>query len=210
MATKSSLRKIITKTLKDLDANEFKRQSDQVFEKLVRHQKFREAERISLYLSTSIELDTIKILKHALEVDKKQCFVPYIPNHQIEALPSTRMLMVELKSMQHYEELPRNRYGIKEVRDLVDWQNEPLQVAEAQRGELDLIIVPGVAFSLDGRRLGHGMGYYDEFLNDWSLRCPKSKPLYSIGLAMREQVVDDPLAIEGQDFNLDEILFTSS
>lgn len=114
--------------------------------------------------------------------------------------------MIELKSMHQYDMLPKNRFGIKEMCNPVDENNQQLEVAN----ELDLMIVPGVAFSLDGRRLGHGKGYYDEFLLDWVRRLPTNKKLYTIGLALREQLVDDPLALDGQDFTLDEILVADS
>ena len=121
-----------------------------------------------------------------------------------------RMLMIELKSMHHYDSLPRNKYGIKEMTDLIDDDGRPLEMAD---DSLDLVIVPGVAFSLDGRRLGHGKGYYDEFLWNLQQRADHStafrsnnKRLFTIGLALREQLVDEPLAVEGQDYSLDEVL----
>jgi 5-formyltetrahydrofolate cyclo-ligase len=47
---------------------------------------------------------------------------------------------------------------------------------------LDLILVPGVAFDLSGRRVGRGKGYYDRLLT--SLRG------LSCGVAFDEQIVD--------------------
>lgn len=203
MANKTSLRKLIIGKLKTMDPGEIQQQSREVFERLVNHDKFRDAKLISLYLSTSLEIDTIEILKYALEVGKKRCFVPYIdPNHTICPIGRTRMLMIELKSMRHYDSLPRNRFGIKEMTSLFDENDQRLEVAS----DLDLMIVPGVAFSSDGRRLGHGKGYYDEFLWDWEHHSPDNKRLFTIGLSLREQLVDDPLAIDGHDFTLDEII----
>jgi 5-formyltetrahydrofolate cyclo-ligase len=215
MATKSSLRKLITGKLKTLNAAEIQRQSREVFERLVNHDKFREAKSISLYLSTDLEIDTIKILKYALEEGGKHCFVPFIDNQRaakyFNTEPSTRMLMVELKSMYDYEMLPVNRFGIKEMTSLINENNERLRVASPLNCDLDLMIVPGVAFSIDGRRLGHGMGYYDEFLIDWSQRSSKcERKLYTIGLALREQIVDDPLAVAGKDVTLDEIIVSDN
>jgi 5-formyltetrahydrofolate cyclo-ligase len=50
-------------------------------------------------------------------------------------------------------------------------------------GEIDLVIVPGLAFTPAGDRLGYGQGYYDRFLP--TVSAP------SIGVCFAEQLVDE-------------------
>lgn len=67
--------------------------------------------------------------------------------------------------------------------------------------------MPGLAFTRDGLRLGHGRGYYDRFLNDLSDRTKstgKERP-YTIGLAFEEQIVAQ-IPVGNLDFVLDEVL----
>lgn len=52
--------------------------------------------------------------------------------------------------------------------------------------EIDLIIVPGVAFDRKGNRIGYGGGFYDRFLP----RCPQA---VWIGLAYQAQIISDTL-----------------
>ena len=49
---------------------------------------------------------------------------------------------------------------------------------------LDVVIVPGLAFTADGRRLGRGGGHYDRFLSRLGAGCLR------VGVAYREQLVD--------------------
>lgn len=55
----------------------------------------------------------------------------------------------------------------------------------ASLGDLSAIVVPGVAFDLEGNRLGFGGGYYDTLFAD-----PTMVPA-SIGMAYDEQVFDE-------------------
>lgn len=51
--------------------------------------------------------------------------------------------------------------------------------------ELDVVIVPGLAFTVDGRRLGQGGGHYDRFLTGLRADC------VTIGACFTEQVLAD-------------------
>lgn len=68
------------------------------------------------------------------------------------------MKMLKLKSLDHYESLRANRWGIREVDPA-----EADALEEAQR--LDLILVPGLCFDTRRQRLGHGRGYYDRYIS---------------------------------------------
>lgn len=61
--------------------------------------------RVSLYLSTKDEIDTISILKHMFETGK-EVFVPQYHGKNME--------MVHLKSMEDYETLPLTKWNIKQ------------------------------------------------------------------------------------------------
>jgi 5-formyltetrahydrofolate cyclo-ligase len=50
-------------------------------------------------------------------------------------------------------------------------------------GEIDLVIVPGLAFTLAGDRLGYGQGYYDRFLP--TVAAPW------VGVCFSDQLVDE-------------------
>ena len=65
--------------------------------------------------------------------------------------------------------------------------------------ELDQLIVPGVAFRLDGHRIGHGGGYYDRLLASLSTK--------TVSLVFSEQMyaIDEWVA-QDHDYPIDELL----
>ena len=64
--------------------------------------------------------------------------------------------------------------------------------------EIDILIVPGVAFTRTGQRLGYGGGYYDRFIP----RCTNARIL---ALAFEEQLVDT-LPTETHDLRIPELI----
>jgi 5-formyltetrahydrofolate cyclo-ligase len=62
----------------------------------------------------------------------------------------------------------------------------------------DLILVPGLAFTLAGERLGRGHGFYDKLLLKFS-------NVLSIGICFAEQIVDE-LPVEAHDQKVDLVI----
>lgn len=159
-----------------------------------------EAGRISVFLSMpSAEVQTDEIVRHAL-ASGKHVFVPYLhksPESSNPALPARVMDMVRLNDVQDYESLKRDKWGIPSI--------DPATVHDRQRilggtdsqhsdqATLDLVLMPGVAFDVapqsdEIRRLGHGRGFYDLFLERYAEKLKKlnvkgpSVLLYGLGL----------------------------
>ncbi len=107
---------------------------------------YRGARSIFLYLSLPGEPATDRILAQAL-ADGKEVYVP-------KCVSRTEMLAVRIRDLSG---LKPGAFGIPEPEDITE-----TRTAE----ELDLILVPCLAASKDGRRLGHGAGYYDRFLSN--------------------------------------------
>lgn len=63
----------------------------------------------------------------------------------------------------------------------------------------DVIVVPGLAFTADGRRLGQGGGWYDRFLPGRRSDC------ITIGVCFSPQLVDD-LPTDDHDVVLDAVV----
>ncbi len=123
----------------------------------------------------------------------KKCFIPkYDPN-------SRDMDCVQLYSMQDFEDLPLTKWQIKEPP--IDENNR----AEAlTSGGLDLILIPGIAFTKSGHRLGNGKGYYDSYFAK-CLTHSTSKQ-FLIGLAFSEQIVEK-IPVNRHDIQLDLVLY---
>lgn len=66
--------------------------------------------------------------------------------------------------------------------------------------EIDAVVVPGVAFTKDGARMGRGKGFYDKYLSKNEFRALK------IGVCFKEQVLDG-LPVEPHDVKMDVVIY---
>ena len=66
--------------------------------------------------------------------------------------------------------------------------------------QIDVVIVPGVAFTEDGKRCGRGKGYYDKYLSRDGFRAVK------VGVCYKEQLVED-IPNEPHDIVMDYTIF---
>ena len=94
--------------------------------------------------------------------------------------------------------------GEPRLDELVDWcRSADLATVVPEEGpdpaRVDVVVVPGLAFTADGHRLGQGGGWYDRFL----VRLPER--VLTVGVGFAEQLVD-ALPVEPHDVPLDLIV----
>lgn len=100
-------------------------------------------------------------------------------------------------------ELLPGAWGIPEPAEHTDiWPDSRLS-------EIDLVVVPGLAYDKTGGRIGFGGGFYDRFISTLSLSEDKSAGAIIAAIAFHEQILTDCIPMEPHDFKVD-LLFTAS
>lgn len=173
VAVKAALRKEMKGRLRGLVGEERREQSQTLVAKLLQLPAYKEARSVCLYLSLATEVDTAALVSLVLQ-EGKRCFVPRYYSG------GRAMDMVLVRDMEDLTSLPLTPWGIRQPAE-----GEQRECALTSGGT-DLVVVPGLAFTLAGARLGRGGGYYDTWLH--RARAAASPPLV-VALAFREQVV---------------------
>ena len=157
--------------------------SRSICRKVVESPAYRAARTVLYYVDVRSEVRTRHSLPDALGHGKK-VVVPYCVAGELE--------LFHLEGM---DELALGMYRILEPR-------AELRVLPEKRvdvRELDFVLVPGVAFTRDGARMGHGFGYYDKLLG----HARPDAPL--VALAFECQLFAD-LPTESHDIFMDEVV----
>jgi 5-formyltetrahydrofolate cyclo-ligase len=128
--------------------------------------EYQAARVVMYYVGVSSEVHTLALLTAALQ-QGKTVVVPYMASSRIE-----------LFRLEEVDELAPGHFNILEPRR--ELRTQPDRTAAAE--QIELVVVPGVAFDRQGGRLGHGRGYYDELLKRLRPEVPRIALAYECQL----------------------------
>ncbi len=162
---KQELRRQLLEKRRELSSEEAAKRSAAILHRLKTLDVFRDAPQILTYVaSKDHEVDTCGLIRELLAAGR-EVLVP-------KALPSRLM---DWRRLDVLETLERGPFDVLEPPESLPLVRTISSAA--------LCIVPGIAFRLDGYRIGYGAGYYDRFLAGFSGT--------TAGLAYEFQITDD-------------------
>jgi 5-formyltetrahydrofolate cyclo-ligase len=176
---KATVRAQVRAELKKISASEKLALSEQACKRLEQQTLWRDAQSILFYAPLAEELDVWPLMVDALAGGKTVLLPRYETEHGHYVACHIRDIAQDL--------LP-GKFGVR----------EPVVSCEKiLLNRLDLMLVPGLAFDVNGHRLGRGKGFYDRLLA--VLHGP------ACGVAFDQQIVD-ALPVEPHDLRLNCIL----
>jgi 5-formyltetrahydrofolate cyclo-ligase len=160
---KRALRNQVSAELKRIQPGERDAASAQARSRLAAQARWQTAQWVLFFAPLPEELDVWPLLAKALSAGKKVA----LPRFVVETGSYETRQVLDLGA-----DLQVGHFGIREPHS---------RCAPLPSSRLDLILVPGLAFDLHGRRLGRGKGYYDQLL--------KGLEGTTCGVAFDQQVV---------------------
>lgn len=196
MLTKQQIRSKIISKLKTQKEDTRDRKSREILEKLLRQKEFIKARIVMFYIAFDGEVNTEEMIKEAQKLGK------------IVTVPVVRRGSPLALSKFEVPVCKRNRITLRPciLDDNAGLKKGPYGVCEPstkrfiRAKDLDLVVVPGVAFDRKGNRLGRGKGCYDLFLK----KLPKDTP--AIGLAFDFQILPN-IPAKIHDISVNRVIF---
>ena len=182
MNSKGAVRTQMRRLREGLAPADREERSGRIAERLRRLEAFWRARRVLFYAADGGEVETLPLLERWIEGGRKVI----LPRVEGET-----MILVEVDGL---KDLAPGYRGLLEPRSdrgrVVPWE------------EVEVALVPGLAFDLEGNRLGRGGGHYDRTL------ARIGSKVFKIGLAFDFQVVDR-LPVEARDVPVDCVVTES-
>ncbi|MBN1515847.1 5-formyltetrahydrofolate cyclo-ligase [Candidatus Sumerlaeota bacterium] len=179
---KSYLRSQFLSTRDGVPSADRRAMSRAICRRLLRHEIWPPQGRVMCYVSFRGEVETRLLLHDALD-NGLTLAVPYIDP------PTDEMRACDMDSLEN--DWTRGAFGILEP--------APEKRMAIQPEDIDLCIVPGVAWTEAGYRIGYGRGYYDRFLTE------RPDGMICVGLAFECQLSND-LPVEPHDIPVDWLM----
>ncbi|MBF0286206.1 MAG: 5-formyltetrahydrofolate cyclo-ligase [SAR324 cluster bacterium] len=161
---RSSIRQKILAQRAQFSALQREQASQKINGHLVQWPIFQKAEVVHIFLNQSEEPQTVSVIESCWKI-KKTVVVPYMVGNNF---------VLGHSPLTSFNQLQAGKFNIKEP---ISAMRQSIELEQ-----IDLVIVPGVAFDEKGGRLGYGKGYYDRFLSQIHA--------FFLGLAFDFQVVD--------------------
>ncbi|WP_300726231.1 5-formyltetrahydrofolate cyclo-ligase [uncultured Bacteroides sp.] len=173
MHTKKEIRKAVAERKKTYIPDELRRKSEVLLSALEQYPLFQRAETVLLYYSLPDEVFTHEFV--ARWSKEKEIILPVVTGDTLE-----------LCRYEGPESLKKGSYGI----------DEPTGIRLKDYSHIQLAIIPGVGFDMEGNRLGRGKGYYDRLLPQLNA--------YKIGICFQFQIIPQ-LPTDTFDIRMDEV-----
>lgn len=175
-AKKTKIRKQIRELKKLISETQKQQEANAVFDKIETLSEFKAAKSVLLYWSTPDELPTHEVVEKWSSI--KQVILPTLVGEGLA-----------LKSYLAGGKMKQGALGI--------WEPDS---SENYTGNIDLVIVPGVAFDRKKNRLGRGKGFYDRFF--------KNNNFIKIGVGFNFQFLTEVPSTK-LDIRMDKVITSS-
>ncbi len=182
MESKSEIRKRILQVRNQLTDETVKQKSEAILQQVLKTPEYQEADNILLYADYNHEVMTRGLFENCIKHRKKV----YFP--KTDRLTNT----MEFYRIISIQQLEKGYMGILEPKEIKENRYK------LNKNEDTLVIVPGVAFDINGHRIGYGKGYYDKYLSD-------KRQLSTMALAFACQLVDE-VPYDSYDIKMDKIV----
>lgn len=176
---KKEMRQKVIQQLNKLDQITYHKKSEEIFESIIQHNHFNNANTIGITISRYPEVDTKRLIEYAWQ-HGKTIVVP-------KCLTKTKEM--DFREIQNFDQLETVYMDLQEPIE----QETTSYTAK----QIDLLIVPGVIFNREGYRIGFGGGYYDRYLAGFQGE--------TISIAFHEQIEQD-IPIELHDLPVETII----
>ena len=173
---KNHLKESVLEKRNSLSKEEILEKSSQIEKNLFKIEQYKNSKITMFFVSFNSEVNTHDMIRKSLH--NKTVIVPKVVHNEIE--PS---IILDFDNL-----VPSGKFGIL----------EPIEAMKIAYKNIDLVLVPGIAFDKKGHRIGYGFGYYDKFLS----KVPKA---VKIGLCFDFQIVDK-IPNEAHDIPVDLIV----